>query len=66
MKNRLFIIVAAILSLALASSCIKDPWAEVEKGDWNHERSILSIKFEGQAGGAVIENEDGAAGKVTV
>ena len=65
MKAFRYILLAAGIA-ALASSCIKDPWAEVEKGDWNHERSILSIKFEGQAGGAVIENEDGAAGKVTV
>lgn len=61
--KRIFNILTALCILATAS-CTKDPWAEVAKGDWNHERSILEIKFKGQAGTAVITNTDATTGTV--
>lgn len=61
--NRMKYFLYAVL-LIMAVSCVKDPWADVAKGDWNHERSILDIKFKGQAGTAVITNTDAAAGTI--
>ena len=61
MKRIILVFLLAALSLV---SCKKDPWKAIEAGDWNHERSILSIKFEGQAGVAVITNTDETTGTI--
>lgn len=62
MKRILYILV--ILSLAGMVSCVKDPWKVVEEGKWNHDHSIIDIKFRGQAGTAVITNTDSGTGTV--
>lgn len=54
-----------MVAVALVS-CKKDPWSEIEKGDWNNDRSILEIKFAGQAGVAEIENTDAETGVINV
>ena len=61
--NKSRYIAAAIALLAIAS-CQKDPWAEIADGDWNHERSIIDIKFKGQAGTPVITNTGAETGTV--
>lgn len=60
--NYLISFIVAMLSIA----CAKDPWANVENGDWNHERSIIDIKFRGQAGTPEIENIDESTGKISL
>lgn len=35
-------------------SCQKDPLKEVEDGDWNKEKRLISLSFERQAGDASI------------
>ena len=37
--------IAAAISFVAIASCQKDPWADIADGDWNHERSIIDIKF---------------------
>ncbi len=37
----------ALMVLA-QTACVKDPLKEIEEGDWNHERSVINIKFENQ------------------
>ena len=60
-KSRYF---AAAIALLAIASCQKDPWAEIADGDWNHERSIIDIKFKGQAGTPVITNTGAETGTV--
>ena len=48
------------------SSCIKDPWKQVEEGSWNNDHRILEIKFAGQAGKAVVKDTDKSSGTITV
>ena len=59
-----------ILFLACAAtllgSCKADPWDDVSEGGWNHERTILDIQLEGQAGVAEIENTDATTGVITL
>ena len=62
-RNLIFI---ALGALTLLSACTKDPWADVEKGDWNNDHKILDIKFAGQAGLADVKEVDDATGTVTV
>ena len=62
-KTILFITLGA---LALLSACTKDPWSQVEEGSWNNDRKILTIKFKGQAGTAVVKDKDETTGTVTV
>jgi hypothetical protein len=50
-----FLFVAAILLLA---SCQKDPWEDIESGDWNHERNVLSINLQNQIGPANIVRDE--------
>ncbi len=58
-KAFILFMVAAAISLG---SCQKDPQKEVEKGDWNKEKRIISLSFERQAGDASISiNADDAS-----
>jgi hypothetical protein len=52
-KTILLILIAA-LSL---QGCQKDPLREVNDGDWNKERNILGITFNGQVGDAAIARD---------
>lgn len=52
------------LAILISASCAKDPWKTINEGDWNHEHSIIGIKFEGQAGLPVITNVDAATGTI--
>lgn len=63
MKLTRYFLVALTMLLAM-SSCKKDPWSDIEDGDWNHERSILDIKFKGQAGTPEITNVDETTGTI--
>ena len=57
-KEYLFIITTVAL---LLFSCKKDPLSEVDSGDWNHERNIIGIRFNGQVGDAtIVRNGDTA------
>jgi hypothetical protein len=58
---KLIILITALLT---GWSCKNDPWADIANGDWNHERTILEIKFQGQAGKAVITSVDGITGTI--
>lgn len=60
-KNSLVIY---IMVLFASWSCKNDPWADIERGDWNNERTILEIKFEGQAGSAIITSDDATTGEI--
>ena len=60
------IIFIALGALTLLSACTKDPWSQVEEGSWNNDRKILTIKFVGQAGTAVVKEKDETTGSVTV
>jgi hypothetical protein len=62
-KNIFLIFSVALICL---SSCKKDPWDDISDGSWNHERTILDIKLEGQAGLAEIENTDATTGVITL
>lgn len=44
----------AIMLFPLLPACQKDPLAEIEKGDWNKEKRLISIAFDKQAGDASI------------
>ncbi len=59
-------ILFACLAASLLLSCRKDPWAAVEKGDWNNDHNIIEIKFAGQAGLAKVEDTDAETGVVKV
>lgn len=64
MKIAKYILIAVV---ALAQqSCVKDPLEDVKDGGWNHERTILNIKFENQVGTATIETLDATTGQITV
>lgn len=58
-------LIFSVLSILLIS-CKADPWNDVTDGGWNHERTILDIKFEGQAGLATIETVDAENGMITL
>lgn len=58
--------IISVIALALFVSCQKDPLAEIEKGEWNHEKRILDIKFAGQVGTAEIETVDYSTGIITL
>jgi len=65
MYKKLFLLFTTIL-LACFTSCEKDPWDDVSDGGWNHERTILGVLFEGQAGVADIENTDATTGIISL
>lgn len=54
----------ALVAMATLNSCKEDPWDDVKDGGWNHERTILDIKLEGQVGVAEIENTDATTGVI--
>ena len=64
MKRTLLFI--AIGTLAILSSCTKDPWAQVSEGSWNNDHKILDIKFAGQAGLATVKDVDESTGVITL
>lgn len=55
-----------LLGSLLLGGCVKDMQDELNEGGWNHERSILSLKFENQVGQAAIERIDDTTGEVRV
>lgn len=48
----------ALAAISLLNACQKDPLEEVNDGNWNKERNIIGISFNGQVGNATI-NRDG-------
>ena len=50
----------------IQQACVKDLQDDINDGGWNHERTILDIKFEGQAGLATIETVDAENGMITL
>lgn len=54
------------LAVSLMLSCVKDMQDELNKGAWNHERSIISLKFKNQVGQAEIKRVDESKGEVLV
>ncbi len=64
MKKSTFLLVP-LLTLILFS-CQKNPFSEVDKGNWNNERSILDIKLANQVGKATITRIDSSRGSVAL
>lgn len=54
------------LTVSLMFSCVKDMQDELDNGKWNHERSIISLKFENQVGQAEIKRIDESKGEILV
>lgn len=61
--NKLKYLLSAFVLLGFAS-CKDDPWEDVADGGWNHERSIIDVKFEGQAGTPTITETDSETGVI--
>ena len=61
MKYLIYIFTIAAVSL---TSCVQDPWDDVEESGWNNERSVLDIQFENQVGTADIERVDAETGNI--
>lgn len=56
--NRIFyFLIVTTLSLFI-SGCEKNPLSDIESEDWNRERNIIGIAFEGQIGTASIIRND--------
>ena len=51
--NKLKYLLSAFVLLCFAS-CKDDPWEDVADGGWNHERSIIDVKFEGRNADALL------------
>lgn len=64
MKTRFIYIF--ILYAIIFQSCVKNIQDDLNSGGWNHERSLLNIKFENQVGKAEIENVNDETGIVLV
>ena len=45
-------------------SCQDDPWEDIESGDWNNERSVISIKFQNQVGQPTIDRINDETGEI--
>lgn len=59
--------ITALLCVAMFQlSCQENPLSEIESGEWNNERSVLSIKFENQVGPATISRIDESIGEIEV
>ncbi|MFZ5941228.1 MAG: hypothetical protein ACOYXB_11720 [Bacteroidota bacterium] len=56
MKAIRYIIISCAVLVSL-TGCQKDPLAEVNAGEWNKERNILGITFDGQVGSSVITRD---------
>src|SRR5512145_2287784 len=52
--NRKIHFLAIATAVTLLFGCEKNPLSDVESGDWNHERNIIGIRFNGQIGDASI------------
>lgn len=63
MKAFKYIIIGALATLGL-TSCVRDLAEEINEGGWNHEHSVLGLKFENQIGTAVIDNIDTRTGEI--
>ena len=61
--NKLKYLLSAFVLLCFAS-CKDDPWEDVADGGWNPERSIIAVKFEGQAGTPTITETDSETGVI--
>ena len=59
-----YLLLTAMASLVL--SCTKDLQDDLKEGGWNHERTILDIKFQNQMGLPVIETIDAHTGDIKV
>ncbi|WP_349860365.1 hypothetical protein [Bacteroides cellulosilyticus] len=66
MNKIIYWILAASTVLIGLNSCKENPWDDVTDGGWNHERTILDIKLEGQVGVAQIENTDATTGIINL
>lgn len=64
MKKTIYILLAFIALTQIG--CQNDPLEDIQKGNWNNERSILGIKFENQVGKAVITRVDDATGEINL
>ncbi|WP_040416430.1 hypothetical protein [Cyclobacterium qasimii] len=58
--SKIFLLVIVFTQL----SCVKNPFDEFEEGNWNNERSILTIKFENQVGKEQITRVDDQIGTI--
>ena len=61
MKKITYILAIVIVSM---TSCVQDPWDDVEESGWNNERSVLDIQFENQVGTASIERVNTETGNI--
>lgn len=57
-------LILSIIVLLTSWSCKNDPWSDIADGGWNHERTLLDIKFQGQAGQAIITTDDATTGTI--
>lgn len=55
-----------ILCVIILQSCVKDMQDDLKEGGWNHERTLISLKFKNQVGQAEIERVDDISGEVTI
>jgi hypothetical protein len=55
-----------ILCVIILQSCVKDMQDDLNDGGWNHERSLISLKFKNQVGQAEIERVDETTGEVAI
>ncbi|WP_439490813.1 hypothetical protein [Algoriphagus sp.] len=51
-----------LVAILLQVSCAINPFDEFESGNWNNERSILTLKFENQVGKETITRVDDRSG----
>ena len=65
-RPQAFLCTLLLLGSLLLSGCVKDMQDELNEGGWNHERSILDLKFENQVGKATVERVDEQSGEVRV
>jgi len=64
--NKIFKYSLFILCVIILQSCVKDMQDDLNDGGWNHERSLLGLKFKNQVGQAEIERIDDVNGEITV
>lgn len=63
--KKIVLAITSIICLGLYG-CQTDPWDNIEDGNWNNERSILSVKFENQVGQPEITRIDENSGQINV
>lgn len=64
MKTLTHTLFICVILLLTSWSCKNDPWADIADGSWNRERTVLEIKFQGQAGEAIITSNDATTGTI--